>query len=120
MLSRFWLVRRPSDSELPHVLIIGLDELGGDRVARYASFICPLDDLVIDIGEVLDEFNLISAELEISSDYIEHERAARMADVAIVVDGHAADIHTNGLRLERLKRLFFPCEAVVDREHGWL
>ena len=78
----------------------------------------PIDDLVIDIGEVLDEFNLITAELKISSDHIEYERAARMADMAVVIHRHTTDIHPDRLWLERLERLFFPGECVVDREHG--
>ena len=103
---------------LPHIFVVGLDIFRGDRVAADALFIRPLDDLVIHVGEVLDEFNLVAAEFEIPPDHIEHERAARMADMAVVVDGHAADIHPNGLRLERVERLLFPCESVVDREHG--
>ena len=79
---------------------------------------CPLDDLVVHVGEVLDEFNLVAAELQIAPDHIEHERTPRMADMAVVVDRYAADIHSNGLRLERVKWLFFSREGVVDREHG--
>ena len=103
---------------LPHVFVVGLDIFRRDRVAADALLIRPLDDLVIHVGEVLHEFNLIAAEFQIASDHIEHERTARMADMAVVVDRHTADIHPNGLRLERVKRLLFPCERVVDREHG--
>ena len=81
-------------------------------LASDALFIRPLDNLVVHIGEVLDEFNLVAAEFKIPPDHIEDERAARMADMAIVIDRHAADIHPHGLRLERLERLFFPVSVL--------
>ncbi len=118
MLGRFRFIGRPSDSEPPHVLIVGLDIFGGNRVAGNASLICSLDDLVVHVGEVLDEFDLVTAVFQIAPDHVKHERAAGMADVAVVVDRHTTDIHSHSLRLERVERLFFPGEGVVDREHG--
>ena len=66
--------RMPS---LPHVFVVGLDIFRGDRVAADALFIRPLDDLVIDVGEVLDEVNVVAADIPDSAG--SHRRRARCA-----------------------------------------
>src|SRR6185503_20270385 len=99
-----------ANAQALHVFVVGLNIFCGERLAADTLLVCTFDDLVIHVGEVLDEFNLVAGGLKIPSDHIEHERAARMADMAIVVDRHATDVHPNDLRLERVKRFFLPRE----------
>src|SRR5512138_603911 len=101
-----------------HVFVIRLNIFRGERLTADTLLVRALDDLVIHVSEVLDEFNPVAGGLKISADHIEDERAARMADMAIVVDRHATNIHPNGIRLQRAKRFFLTCERVIDRKHG--
>src|SRR6185503_12542499 len=98
--------------------IVGPNIFRGEHLTADTLLVRTLDDLVIHVGEVFDKFNLIAAEFKIPSDHIKYECAARMADMAIVIDRHATDVHPNSLRLKRVERLFFPGERVVDRKHG--
>ena len=101
-----------------HVFVVGSNIFGGERLAADTLLVRTLDNLVIHVGEILDEFNLVAGGLKISSDYIEYERTTRMADMAIVVDRHTTDVHPNDLRLERVEQFFLPRERVVNRQHG--
>ena len=74
------------------------------------------DDLVIHIGEVLHEADLITVGLEHPPHDVKDDVAARMADVADVVRRDAADIHANGAGFDRLERLDAAGERIVDAE----
>lgn len=43
-----------------------------------------------------------------------HLGHARVAEVAVVIDGHAADVHADVFGIERDKFFFLACEGVVE------
>ena len=61
----------------------------------HAFFISTVDDLVVDIGEVADEANFVAEVLEITVKGVEDNRGASVTDMAIVVNGNTADVHTD-------------------------
>ena len=74
----------------------------------------PVDDLVVDVGEIADIGHPQAAITEIADDHVEGEGGAGMADMAVIIGGDAADIEPDMARLERLERLFLPGEGVED------
>ena len=70
----------------------------------FALFYRPLDDLVINVGDVANIGDLIATGPQPALYSIEHNQHAGMADVAVVVDRHAADIHAHLARLDGLER----------------
>src|SRR5689334_16417424 len=106
--------------KLAHVFIIGFDIFVRNRVTGNALFVRTLNDLVVHIGEVLDEIDLVTVVFQIPAEHVEDECAASMADVAIIVDGHAADIHPDMLRLNRLERFLSAAERIEECQHSVL
>ncbi len=117
MLSRFGFDGRRPYAQFPHVIVIGLNEFGRDLVTTHTLLVRPLNNLVIDVGEILGKLDPIAGVFEIPANHIEYQRAPRMPDMAIVIDRHAAHIHPHGLRHERLERLLLSTEGIVDPEH---
>ncbi len=54
---------------------------------------------------------------KVSPDRLEDEGAARMAEMAFVVDRDAADVHLRHAGGQRLEGFFFPGERVMDLQH---
>ena len=77
-------------------------------------FLCPVDDLVIDISEVLNEFHFIASELEVSSQCIEHDKRTGIAYMEEVVDRWAADIHLYLARFNWYEFFFSVRKSVID------
>ena len=50
-------------------------------------------------------------------DGIKDHQHPGMADVAVVIDGHAADVHARLAGFNGNKDLFFPGKGIVDFEH---
>ena len=74
----------------------------------------PVDDLVVDVREVADIGDLISAVSKIAIDHVEDDGGPGMADMAEVVDRDPADIHPHLILLEGNKILFLSCQRVVN------
>ena len=89
-------------------------ELRRDLGSRTALLVGALDDLVVDIGEVLGERDLVAARDEPASNHIEADERAGIADVDVVVDRGAAHVHANLAGLDGLELFLFMGSAVVD------
>src|SRR5690606_16472693 len=76
----------------------------------------PVDDLVIDIGEVLDVVDLVASMLEVASDHVEQDVRHDVPDVRRLVYRDAADIHADLTGLDCLEGLDRSGESVVDRD----
>ena len=76
------------------------------------------DDLVVDVRDVADVGDTISAAAQIALHEVEDREHARVAQVDVVVDGDAADVHTNFAGNQRLERLLDPGQGVMDFEHA--
>ena len=94
------------------------DELVGefrrDLSSRTALLVGALDDLVIDIGEVLGERDLVAARDEPTADHVKADERAGVADVNVVVDRGAAHVHADLAGLDGLELFLFMGSAVVD------
>ena len=68
------------------------DSILGNLVSGLAELVCLLDYLVVDIGEVLNIENLVSAELKIPAERVEYAQGAGVSDVDKVVDRRTARV----------------------------
>jgi hypothetical protein len=76
----------------------------------------PLNDAVVDVGDVAHERHLEAARPQPAVENVEGDEHARVADVAPVVDGDAAHVDADLARGERLERLDAAGQSVVERE----
>ena len=79
-----------------------------------AELVRLLDYLVVDIGEVLNIENLVSAELKIPAERVEYAQGAGVSDVDKVVDRRTARVDFYGAGSDGLQLLFLSCHGVVD------
>ena len=105
---------RVLDAGAAHVLDEGVGVLRGHLGGAAALLVGLLDDLVVDVGDVLDEGHLVAAPLEVAADDIEGDEGARVADVDAVVDGGTAHVHAHLAGLARGELLFAARLRVVD------
>ena len=119
IVGRTRLQRRRLDIEGANILVHGRNHLVGQRADGDAALDCPLDDLVVDIGDVAHIGDLVAAELEPALHHIESHHHACMADMAKVVDGHAAHIHADLAGNEGRKIFYCTRQRVVNaKAHG--
>ena len=104
------------DAKTVHLLDESARELLGDLGGGAALLVGAVDDLVVDIGKVLGKRDLIALEHEVAADHVKRQERARVADVDLVVDRRAADVHADLALFDGLKLLFAVRLAVVD-EH---
>ena len=76
----------------------------GDLVRRDTALPRPVDDLVVDVGEVAHEAHLVAEEAQVAVDDVERDQGAGVADVRAVVDGDAAHVHADLAGNQRLER----------------
>ena len=85
------------DVRAAHVQAVGIfpvlfDVLLGNGLVVRPLFVGAFDDLVIDVREVLDEGDFVSAVLEVTAEDVEHAERAGIADVDVVIHGGAAAV----------------------------
>ena len=117
-LGRARLAIAQPHAERRAVFLVGLDEALGQRLHRLAVLLRALDDLVVDVRDVADERDVVARRLEVTAHDVEHDQHARMAEVAVVVDRDAADVHADLARLERLEDFLASGQRVLDLQHG--
>ena len=86
---------RVEDAHAVHLLDEGVGELARDVLGSAALFVGALDDLVVHVGQVLGEGDLVALVHEVAADNVEGQERAAVADMDLVIDGGAADVHTN-------------------------
>ena len=101
-----------------HLLDEGVGELRGHLLRRAALLVGAVDDLVVHVGEVLGEGDLVALVGEVAADDVEGQKRAAVAHVDLVVDGGPAHVHADLARLDGLEFLLLVRLAVVD-EHGY-
>ena len=67
----------------------------GQLFDGFAVFSCTSDNLVIDIGDISDVFYFKSSETQVAYNHIEADKGSGMADMAQIIDCHAAYIHAD-------------------------
>ena len=103
------------------VFVHGVGEAGGEVGDGLAVFGGAGDDFVVDVGDVAHVMQLIAQRAQVAGDGVENDHHARMADVAVVVHGHAADVHADFACVQRAEEFFLPAQAVVKLQgaHGF-
>ncbi|MNX70705.1 hypothetical protein D3C86_1019760 [compost metagenome] len=105
------------DVQARFVFVHRRDHALGQRFERLAVLVGPIDDLVVDVGDVAHVGQVVAAEAQPARHQVERDHAAAVAQVAVVVHGHPADVHAHLVAIERLEDFFALGERVVDRKH---
>ena len=100
-----------------HIVKECLRILSGNLGCTAALFVGLLDDLVIDVGDIGDEFHVEAAPGEVAADDIEADERTGIADMDVVVHGGTAHVHADLPVLERLERHLLTKFGVVDLKH---
>ena len=113
------LVRR-QHAERSNIVVHFLDKTPGQIIDAFLVLIGAVDDFVIHVGDIAHVGHMLLAEemAKVAIHHVEHHQHPGMAHMAHVIDRHAADIHADILRIDRLKRGFLPGQVVVDLQHG--
>jgi len=107
------------DAELPHVAVVLGDVAFGDLPKLHPLPVGPRDDLVVDVGEILDVVDPVPAVAQIAGDDVEVDGRARMADVAGVVDRDSAGVDPHLAVLYGNEILLPASQGVVEtKRHG--
>lgn len=107
------------DAKAMHLLDEGVGELLCHIGGGTALLIGTVDDLVVHVGEVLGKGDLVALVHEVAADHVKREERARVANVNLVIDGGATDIHANLARLDGLE-LLLPVRLGIVDAHGLL
>ena len=76
-----------------------------------------LYDLVIDVGNISDVGYLVAKVAEVADNHVKADEGPPVPDMAVVVDGDAADVHSDFPGLHGFELFLFPCKCIVDSEH---
>jgi len=102
------------DIELSHVLIKRRDVFAVDLLPVDAFFVGAVDDLVINVGEVAHEVNVVTEVLEITVKSVEDNGGTGVPHMAVVVNGDPAYIHADLLFFQGNEFFFFSGQGVED------
>ena len=107
------------DAQGANVGVHGSDHFVGELADGDAPLQRPLDDLVINVGDVAHIGHAVAAAFEPALHHVKRHHHAGVANVAQVIDGHAAHIHAHMTRFERGKIFQGTRQRVVDAQtHG--
>jgi hypothetical protein len=76
---------------------------------------CAEDDLVVDVGHVLDEPD-VEPGGEVTAQHVEDDGGAPVSDVGVTLDGRPAHVHADATRLGGHERDLLATEGVVEHE----
>ncbi len=116
VFGRARLVRGRKAAEREHVFLHGARKFVRELVGRDAAFGRAADDLVVNVGNVTNEHNFVARRFEPAADHVEGDERAAVADVAVVVDRHAADVHAHAPGFNRFERLLFSGKSRINRK----
>ena len=102
------------------VLVHGINEPFGELTDGLAVLECTADNFVIDVSDVADIRDIQPAGPQPALHHIKYHHHACMAQMAVVINGHAADVETDLASLDWGKGLLITRQRVVDFEiaHG--
>ena len=104
---RSWVDISRSNAERFEIFEETADDGLGELVERDALFEGSGNGLVVDVGQVGDEGDVVPLPLEVPVEKVIEEERPVVADVRELVDGRPAGVHADGSRLERLELLEF-------------
>ena len=112
------LVIRSDEAEGVHVVVVGVDVLGGEGHGVHVPLGRTLDDLVVHVREVAHEGDIPAPVPQVPDEGVEDHEGAGVAHVGAVVDGHAAHVQADVSGADGLEVLDTAAERVVDAEGG--
>src|SRR5207253_8360980 len=105
MFRGFRLKGRQPHTQPSHIAMVGINVTAGDRLPGHSLLLRALDNLVIDVCKVFNKRYLEIQMLQIATDDIKDDCAARMSQMTLIVDRDAANVHPHPAGLERRKKL---------------
>ena len=118
VFGRAGLERGREAPERNHVFLHGLRELSREGVGRDAALRRAADDFVVHVGDVAHEGHLVARRLKPAANDVESDERAAVADVAVVVNGDAADVHAHAAGFDRFEGALFARIGRINRKHG--
>ena len=103
-----------------HGLEVGLDIPVGNILPGHAFLVSSVDDFVIHIGEILDIFHLQAMTSEEASNHIPGHKRTGVADMRVIIWGHATAINADFPFLQGLEFFFLSAECIIDFKHNFL
>ena len=96
----------PADVELVHDVEVRRNIAVGNSIPRDAFAVGSVDDLVVDVGEVLNVRDFIAQVFQITLDDVPCDEGTGIAHVGMVIRCNAADIHLDLARRNRHEGFF--------------
>ena len=96
------------------VLHEGIDVLLCQLGHRNALLVGRLDHLVINVGKVGDVVHLVALKFQVAPHCVKSNCRTGIADVNVIVNRRATDIHVNNAWMQRLKLFFFPGQRIIN------
>ena len=103
----------PADMELVHDFEIRGDIAVGNRIPRDAFAVGSVDDLVVNVGEVLDVRDFITEVFQVALDDVPGDERTGVAHVGMVVRRDAADVHLDLARRNGDEGFFLTSQCVI-------
>ena len=115
MLGRLGVDGGALDAQRVRVLVVLGDEALAQLLDGDALLVGAADHLVVDVGEVLHELDLVALVLQVPAQRVKHDERARVADVEVIVDGRAAGVNANLALLDRDEFLLAAGLCIIDQ-----
>jgi len=106
--------RRRQDVEGGHIFIVQRNIALGDLGNADAFPIRPINDFIVNVGEIFHIPHVVAARFQMAEDDIKHNRRAGVADVADIIRRNAANVHSDRAFPNRLKDFLFSCLRIID------
>ena len=98
------------------ILKVGFNVFVGKVLGIHAFFIGAFDDLVINVGKVLDISHIVTAIAEIAAHHIKGHDGAGIAQMNIVVGGRAANVHFDLTFFYGNKLFFLVMQCIIHSD----
>ena len=109
-----------ADTESSCINFIFLDVAGGNIAVPDALFLCTTNHLIVNIGEILHEFDLIATIFKIAAEHIKDDKATGVTDMEEVIDSRATRIHGDLSLFNRYKFLASCVECIIKLHESLL
>lgn len=118
VLSRTRLECRRKAAQCQHVFLHGTGKFIGKLISCDAAFRSAANDLIVNVGDVAHKSDFVARRLKPAAHNVKSNEGSAVADMAVVIGRHAADIHTYAAGFKRLERALLAREGRINRKHG--
>ena len=103
----------PTDMELIHDVEVGRNVAVGNRIPADAFPVGGVDDLVVDVGEILDMRDFVAEVFQVALDDVPGYEGTGIPHVGMVIRRNATDIHFDLARRDGNEGLLFTSQRIV-------